>query len=358
MGKEQNLTNSSKSIPSHAQVVIIGGGVIGCSLAYHLTKLGWKDILLLEKTQLTAGTTWHAAGLIVSGFETETTIHMAKYTRDLYERLGKETGQETGFKPIGYLQPATNSEQNKISKNQVLQPKTKTQKEKLAWLNRIDFASEEAGKSALIIGTTRPVDYQLTKISDKRLRLDLLDTNLPEYRNRALITTRFQSAVDRITPTQQADTKNTVVVIELRESVPYLVKQTDNIIKVDFSASSIPDADKTILTGRSVARRVARITACSESVSRLTTPVSGEKRPSTIPCTETSAYWWSSACTTSTPPRSRDTLAPVPVRACLTALSVASAVASNRWRGKSKASASPVYRPRPSRYNSRNPNEQ
>ncbi len=137
------------------------------------------------------------------------------------------------------LSPA-NSEQKKISKDQVPQLTTKAQNEKLAWLNRIDFASEEAGKSAVIIGTTRPVDYQLTKISDKRLRLNLLDTKLPEYRNRALITTRFQSAVDRITPTQQPDTKNTVVVIELRESVPYLVKQTDNIIKVDFSASSIP----------------------------------------------------------------------------------------------------------------------
>jgi type IV pilus assembly protein PilQ len=137
------------------------------------------------------------------------------------------------------LSPA-NSEQKKISKDQVLQQTTKAQNEKLAWLNRIDFASEEAGKSAVIIGTTRPVDYQLTKISDKRLRLNLLDTKLPEYRNRALITTRFQSAVDRITPTQQPKTKDTVVVIELREAVPYLVKQTDNIIKVDFSASSIP----------------------------------------------------------------------------------------------------------------------
>ena len=86
-------------------------------------------------------------------------------------------------------------------------------------MNRIDFASEEAGKSALIIGTTQPVDYQLTKISDKRLRLDLLDTNLPEYRNRALITTRFQSAVDRITPKpkQKPETNDTVIVIELRE---------------------------------------------------------------------------------------------------------------------------------------------
>ena len=96
------------SVPSHAQVVIVGGGVAGCSVAYHLTKLGWKDVVLLEQTQLTAGTTWHAAGLIVSGFSTETTINMARYTRDLYERLGEETGQDTGFKPIGYLQTASN----------------------------------------------------------------------------------------------------------------------------------------------------------------------------------------------------------------------------------------------------------
>jgi type IV pilus assembly protein PilQ len=136
--------------------------------------------------------------------------------------------------------PPAKPEQKKISKDQVVRPTARAKNDELAWLNRIDFASEEAGKSALIIGTTRPVDYQLTKISDKRLRLELLDTNLPEYRNRALITTRFQSAVDRITPTQQLKTKNTVIVIELRETVPYLVKQTDNIIKVDFSASSIP----------------------------------------------------------------------------------------------------------------------
>jgi type IV pilus assembly protein PilQ len=124
--------------------------------------------------------------------------------------------------------------------DQVPQSATKAKNDDLAWLNRIDFASEEAGKSAVIIGTTRPVDYQLTKISDKRLRLELLDTNLPEYRKRALITTRFQSAVDRITPTQQPETNDTVIVIELREAVPYLVKQTDSIIRVDFSASSIP----------------------------------------------------------------------------------------------------------------------
>jgi 4-methylaminobutanoate oxidase (formaldehyde-forming) len=108
MTREQPSQADKGSLPSHAQVVIVGGGVAGCSVAYHFTKLGWKDVVLLEQTQLTAGTTWHAAGLIVSGFSTQTSINMAKYTRDLYEGLGEETGQDTGFKPIGYLQPATN----------------------------------------------------------------------------------------------------------------------------------------------------------------------------------------------------------------------------------------------------------
>lgn len=99
------------SFPTQAQVVIIGGGVIGCSVAYHLTKLGWQDVLLLERSELTAGTTWHAAGLIVSGgFGTETTINMAKYTRELLGRLGEETGQDTGFRPVGYLEVASNAE--------------------------------------------------------------------------------------------------------------------------------------------------------------------------------------------------------------------------------------------------------
>ncbi len=133
-----------------------------------------------------------------------------------------------------------NLEHEKIYLAQVGTPVIAAKTTDSAWLNRIDFASEEAGKSAVIVGTTRPVEYKLTKISDKRLRFELLNTNLPEYRNRALITTRFQSAVDRITPAQQPTAKDTVILIELREAVPYIVKQTDNIIKIDFSASSIP----------------------------------------------------------------------------------------------------------------------
>jgi 4-methylaminobutanoate oxidase (formaldehyde-forming) len=96
--------------PTHAQVVIIGGGIIGCSVAYHLSKLGWRDVVLLERTQLTAGTTWHAAGIVVSGFTNEMSLNMAKYTRELYEKLEEETGQATGFKPVGYFQIASNKE--------------------------------------------------------------------------------------------------------------------------------------------------------------------------------------------------------------------------------------------------------
>jgi 4-methylaminobutanoate oxidase (formaldehyde-forming) len=97
--------------PDRARVVIIGGGVIGCSVAYHLTKLGWDDVVLLERNKLTSGTTWHAAGLIVSGgMTTETLAWMAKYSRDLFEVLEDETELSTGFRPVGYLQTSSSAE--------------------------------------------------------------------------------------------------------------------------------------------------------------------------------------------------------------------------------------------------------
>jgi glycine cleavage system aminomethyltransferase T/glycine/D-amino acid oxidase-like deaminating enzyme len=96
---------AGRAMPERAQVVIIGGGVIGSSVAYHLAKLGWTDVVILERDRLTSGTTWHAAGLIVSGgMTTETLAWMAKYSRDLYEVLEEETGLSTGFRPVGYLQ--------------------------------------------------------------------------------------------------------------------------------------------------------------------------------------------------------------------------------------------------------------
>jgi heterotetrameric sarcosine oxidase gamma subunit len=108
MADKQAIQDSQPALPTHKQVVIIGGGVIGCSLAYHLTKLGWRDVILLERTQLTAGTTWHAAGMAeASGFFDETSIEMVKYTQQLYQSLEAETGQSTGYKPVGYLEFAT-----------------------------------------------------------------------------------------------------------------------------------------------------------------------------------------------------------------------------------------------------------
>ena len=98
-------------LPSAARVTIIGGGVIGCSLAYHLAREGWRDVVLLERDKLTSGTTWHAAGLVVtSGFTTETTMKIARYTRDLYADLETETGFATGFNPVGLLQIAVDRE--------------------------------------------------------------------------------------------------------------------------------------------------------------------------------------------------------------------------------------------------------
>ena len=98
-------------LPSAARVVIIGGGVIGCSVAYHLTKLGMTDVVVLEQGQLTSGTTWHAAGLIVAGLlKTESECEIYTHGRDLYANLEKETGLTTGFRDVGYLQIANNDE--------------------------------------------------------------------------------------------------------------------------------------------------------------------------------------------------------------------------------------------------------
>ncbi|WP_298841475.1 FAD-dependent oxidoreductase [uncultured Roseobacter sp.] len=96
--------------PSHARVVIIGGGVIGCSVAYHLTKLGWKDVVLLERKQLTSGTTWHAAGLIAQLRATANMTKLAKYSQELYGSLEAETGVATGFKRCGSITVALTGE--------------------------------------------------------------------------------------------------------------------------------------------------------------------------------------------------------------------------------------------------------
>ena len=97
-------------LPTQARVVIIGGGVIGCSVAYHLAKQGWKDVVLLERKQLTSGTTWHAAGLIAQLRATANMTKLAKYSQELYGNLEAETGVATGFKRCGSITAALTGE--------------------------------------------------------------------------------------------------------------------------------------------------------------------------------------------------------------------------------------------------------
>lgn len=107
------------TLPSHAQVVIVGGGIAGCSVAYHLAKLGVTDVLLLEQGKLTSGTTWHAAGLVGQMRPNRSMTAMSKYGIELYSTLEQETGLATGWKQCGSVNVARTPERLKVLKKQV-----------------------------------------------------------------------------------------------------------------------------------------------------------------------------------------------------------------------------------------------
>jgi glycine cleavage system aminomethyltransferase T/glycine/D-amino acid oxidase-like deaminating enzyme len=100
----------SANLPTQARVVIVGGGIAGCSIAYHLAKLGWRDVVLLERGQLTCGTTWHAAGLVMQLRTTPTMTDLCRYGAEFLPKLEVETGQQTGFKQNGSLPIARTSD--------------------------------------------------------------------------------------------------------------------------------------------------------------------------------------------------------------------------------------------------------
>lgn len=107
----------TRDLPTHARIVIVGGGVIGTSIAYHLGKMGVRDVVLLERDRLTSGTTWHAAGLIASGgMSTETLIWIEQYTRRLYQDLPAETGLSTGFRQCGHIHLACDPVRREVLK--------------------------------------------------------------------------------------------------------------------------------------------------------------------------------------------------------------------------------------------------
>ncbi|NQV44640.1 MAG: FAD-binding oxidoreductase, partial [Rhodospirillales bacterium] len=102
--------SSTTEIPTQARVVIIGGGIIGCSTAYHLGKMGWNDVVLLERAKLTSGSTFHAAGLVGQLRSNANVTQLLKYSVELYDNLEAETGQATGWKMSGCLRLATNDQ--------------------------------------------------------------------------------------------------------------------------------------------------------------------------------------------------------------------------------------------------------
>lgn len=97
-------------LPGEAQIVIIGGGVAGCSIAYHLTKMGWRDVVVVERGELTCGSTWHAAGLVGQLRSEFNLTRMMMYGANLYRQLKAETGQDTGWRGVGTLRLASSNE--------------------------------------------------------------------------------------------------------------------------------------------------------------------------------------------------------------------------------------------------------
>ncbi|WP_367718263.1 FAD-dependent oxidoreductase [Nitratireductor sp. GISD-1A_MAKvit] len=106
----------SQKLPSHARVVIIGGGIVGCSVAYHLARMGWSDVVLLEQGQLSGGTTWHAAGLVGQLRSHANMTGLIRYSTELYSELEAETGLATGWKQCGSLSVARTPERMTVLK--------------------------------------------------------------------------------------------------------------------------------------------------------------------------------------------------------------------------------------------------
>jgi 4-methylaminobutanoate oxidase (formaldehyde-forming) len=107
------------TLPGHAEIIIVGGGIAGCSVAYHLAKMGKTDVLLLEQGKLTSGTTWHAAGLVGQMRPNRNMTQMSKYGIELYASLEAETGLATGWKPCGSVNVASTPERMKVLRKQV-----------------------------------------------------------------------------------------------------------------------------------------------------------------------------------------------------------------------------------------------
>src|SRR5579872_743443 len=125
-------------LSSHAHTVIIGGGIAGTSVAYHLTKLGMTDVVLLEQGRLTCGTTWHAAGLVGQMRATRNATRMSRYGIELYSTLAQETGLATGWKQCGSVNVAKTQERMTLMRRQMA--RARSFGVEFEWLSPADIA--------------------------------------------------------------------------------------------------------------------------------------------------------------------------------------------------------------------------
>lgn len=217
---------------------------LGVALYFPGTALGEIETALTLDSDIVASI--KASELTENGHTSRIEIALKKDAA--YEVFREGNGLQISFakgiRTKASAEPVAEKEQIPQDKLKIKPAETAPEEDKdkkPAWVKRVDFSSEDAGKSTIIIGTTRPVKYKMDKAADKRLQLILFNTNLPDYRKRPLITTRFNSAVDRITPMQTSDLKtSSMIVIELRQSVPYYIEQAKDLLLVHFDASSIP----------------------------------------------------------------------------------------------------------------------
>jgi len=175
------------AIPEYARVVVIGGGIIGCSVAYHLAEMGCEDVVLLERDQLTSGTTWHAAGLMTTyGSGSESILGIRKHSMDLYRRLEQETGQETGFKPVGFIELAADDDRleeyrrvtafNRLHGNDI-QELSPSEVAELFPFAKVDDI--RAGFYAAHDGRINPVDVTMALAKGARMRGAKIFQNTP-----------------------------------------------------------------------------------------------------------------------------------------------------------------------------------